>query len=114
MGDACECIWNHNAVMDRLMEVLRSAQDACTDSECSEDQLGEGGNAVGTTAMLAMWGAFALGMYMMRPNSMREGEGAQGTLEGKPAPEGGGGGGAAGGGGGGGGGGRREPPSGTA
>jgi hypothetical protein len=38
--------------MDRLMEVLRNAQDACTDSECTDGQLADDGSGVGTTTVM--------------------------------------------------------------
>jgi len=32
----CECIWNHEMAMRRLLNVLRNSQALCTDSECFE------------------------------------------------------------------------------
>ena len=36
--DLCECICGHNSAMARLLQMLRSAQDSCTDSECTDGQ----------------------------------------------------------------------------
>jgi len=70
--DLCECIFNHNSAMNRLMEILRDAQDACTDGECTDGSLPEGEQALlGTVGMMAAWVAFAGAMYLARPNSMR-------------------------------------------
>lgn len=32
----CECIWNHELAMQRLLNVLRNSQALCTDTECFE------------------------------------------------------------------------------
>ncbi|XP_030757874.1 small integral membrane protein 14 [Sitophilus oryzae] len=32
----CECIWNHEFAMRRLLNVLRNSQALCTDNECFE------------------------------------------------------------------------------
>lgn len=32
----CECIWNHEMAMRRLLNVLRNTQALCTDTECFE------------------------------------------------------------------------------
>jgi len=43
--DPCECIFNHEMAMRRLLSLLRSSQSYCTDEECLQDGLpgpGEG------------------------------------------------------------------------
>uniref|UniRef100_A0A0K8RM10 Small integral membrane protein 14 n=1 Tax=Ixodes ricinus TaxID=34613 RepID=A0A0K8RM10_IXORI len=35
--DPCECIFSHDAAMQRLISLLRSSQSTCTDSECYQD-----------------------------------------------------------------------------
>ena len=37
--DPCECIFNHEMAMRRLLSLLRSSQAACTDNECFQDGL---------------------------------------------------------------------------
>eukprot|EP00039_Didymoeca_costata_P018979 m.335800 g.335800 ORF g.335800 m.335800 type:complete len:102 (+) comp17677_c0_seq1:220-525(+) len=79
--DPCACIFSHNAAMNRLAEILRNAQDACTDSECTDGQLPDEAGGMGTMTMMALWMTFAAGLYLMRPNSMRP----QPNLAEKPA-----------------------------
>ncbi|KJH50513.1 hypothetical protein DICVIV_03363 [Dictyocaulus viviparus] len=83
MGDdPCECLFNHEAAMRRLLSLLRDTQDYCTDSECFT----EGGpSAVANNSILLwsmLWGLLALLLFFMRPNSMRSNP--QGL--GKPGP----------------------------
>ena len=43
--DPCECIFNHEMAMRRLLSLLRGSQSYCTDNECLQDGLpgpGEG------------------------------------------------------------------------
>ena len=37
--DPCECIFNHEMAMRRLLSLLRSSQAHCTDNECFQDGL---------------------------------------------------------------------------
>ncbi|KAF7282610.1 small integral membrane protein 14 [Rhynchophorus ferrugineus] len=32
----CECFWNHELAMRRLLNILRNSQNHCTDNECFE------------------------------------------------------------------------------
>lgn len=34
--DPCECIFNHEMAMRRLLSLLRQSQSYCTDEECSQ------------------------------------------------------------------------------
>eukprot|EP00092_Neocalanus_flemingeri_P034994 GFUD01038078.1.p1 GENE.GFUD01038078.1~~GFUD01038078.1.p1 ORF type:complete len:108 (+),score=25.16 GFUD01038078.1:182-505(+) len=83
--DPCECIFNHEMAMRRLLSLLRSSQSYCTDNECLQDGLpgpGEGNVAAdpGNFMMMMMgWMMMAMLMYFMRPQSMRNN-----SLEGKP------------------------------
>lgn len=83
--DPCECIFNHEMAMRRLLSLLRGSQSACTDTECFTDGLptpGEGAGGAGEPGsfmMMAMaWMVMAMMMYFMRPNSLR------GEPQGKP------------------------------
>ena len=103
--DPCECIFNHEMAMRRLLSLLRSSQAACTDNECFQDGLpgpgqGDAGqwepetNAVtynkwsfsaGSDNFMMMmigWMLMAAMMYFLRPNSMRNN-----STEGKPQGE---------------------------
>ena len=67
--DPCECLWNHEMMMRRLISLLRQGQSYCTDSECLEQLPGlpraeSAGNSF--LVMFAMM-ALAVAMYMMRP-----------------------------------------------
>ena len=76
--DPCECIFNHEMAMRRLLSLLRSSQSACTDSECFTDGLpgptdaqAAGGDSPGFMMMMMAWMVMALMMFLMRPQSMR-------------------------------------------
>ena len=43
--DPCECIFNHEMAMRRLLSLLRSSQTYCTDNECLQDGLPGPGEA---------------------------------------------------------------------
>ena len=100
--DPCECIFNHEMAMRRLLSLLRSSQTYCTDNECLQDGLPGPGQPQGETnciqngtkylylsassdnfMMLMMgWMLMAVVMYFLRPNSMRSN-----STEGKPSGE---------------------------
>jgi len=72
--DPCECIFNHEMAMRRLLSLLRSSQSYCTDNECFQDGLPgpNQGNGDNTFAMMAMmWVVLAVILYLFRPQSMR-------------------------------------------
>jgi len=72
--DPCECIFNHEMAMRRLLSLLRQSQAYCTDSECTQDGLPGPGQAAGDNSffMMAMaWMVIAFLMYLFRPSSMR-------------------------------------------
>eukprot|EP00090_Calanus_glacialis_P009008 TRINITY_DN1733_c0_g1_i1.p2 TRINITY_DN1733_c0_g1~~TRINITY_DN1733_c0_g1_i1.p2 ORF type:complete len:107 (-),score=29.51 TRINITY_DN1733_c0_g1_i1:401-721(-) len=83
--DPCECIFNHEMAMRRLLSLLRGSQSYCTDNECLQDGLpgpGEGNAAADPGNFMMMmvgWMIMAMMMYFMRPQSMRNN-----SLEGKP------------------------------
>lgn len=89
--DPCECIFNHEMAMRRLLSLLRQSQGYCTDSECFQDGLPGPSNqqgADGNFMMFAMvWMMMAFVMYLLRPQSLRGNRG-----DAKPqGPQGGGG-----------------------
>merc|ERR1712080_555332 len=55
--DPCECIFNHEMAMRRLLSLLRNSQSACTDSECFTDGLpGPANNTGGEPGSFMMMG----------------------------------------------------------
>ncbi|KAL1490957.1 hypothetical protein ABEB36_011626 [Hypothenemus hampei] len=42
--DPCECIWDHEMAMRRLLNILRNSQNLCTDAECFEPGPGAPGS----------------------------------------------------------------------
>ncbi|CAG9114761.1 hypothetical protein JYU34_007649 [Plutella xylostella] len=70
--DPCECLWNHELAMRRLISLLRQGQSYCTDTECLEELPGPGAGAEGGNFMIMfMMLAVALAMYMLRPRRNR-------------------------------------------
>uniref|UniRef100_A0A131YRN4 Small integral membrane protein 14 n=1 Tax=Rhipicephalus appendiculatus TaxID=34631 RepID=A0A131YRN4_RHIAP len=71
--DPCECIFSHDAAMQRLISLLRSSQSACTDSECLQEmpsmQQAAGGS--GFFLVIVGWMLLAMALYYLRPNSLR-------------------------------------------
>lgn len=69
--DPCECLWNHELAMRRLISLLRQGQSYCTDSECLDELPGlpRAGteSAGGDFLMMFLMMALAVAMYVMRP-----------------------------------------------
>jgi len=90
--DPCECVWNHEMAMQRLMNLLRNSQSYCTDNECIQELPGPNSDPSGaggfSTMMMMMigWLVIATALFLLRPSSMR-----RQTSNEKPAPMGGGG-----------------------
>ncbi|KAI1721675.1 small integral membrane protein 14 [Ditylenchus destructor] len=85
--DPCECVFNHEAMMRRLLSLLRDSQADCTDTDCTTSTVtGESGSS--NLMLIAMaWGLLAMFMFFLRPSSMRSGgqnSNGEGQLEGKP------------------------------
>ncbi|KAK7087833.1 small integral membrane protein 14-like [Littorina saxatilis] len=88
--DPCECVWNHENAMQRLINLLRSSQsqDACTDSGCLTDTPGMNAPDGGYSTMITMmigWLVVATALFLLRPRSLRD------NGDSKPSPSGGGG-----------------------
>lgn len=77
--DPCECIFSHEAAMQRLISLLRSSQSACTDSECFQElpsmQQAAGGS--GFFLVMVGWMVLAMVLYYLRPNSLRNRDGGK-------------------------------------
>jgi len=75
--DPCECIFSHEAAMNRLLNLLRNSQSTCTDSECFTDglpgppQSAGGGDGWNTWMIVLLWFVMALTLFFMRPSSLR-------------------------------------------
>merc|ERR1712029_1264461 len=74
--DPCECIFNHEMAMRRLLSLLRSSQSYCTDNECLQDGLpgpgeGQASDPSSFMMMTVAWMVMAVIKYLMRPQSMR-------------------------------------------
>ncbi|XP_065318011.1 small integral membrane protein 14-like [Gordionus sp. m RMFG-2023] len=81
--DFCECI-NHESAMQRLISLLRSTQNYCTDNECLTDMPGSNLNRIGgqggfemssTFMIFGLWLVLAILLYVFRPSSLRTGNG---------------------------------------
>ncbi|KAK3609007.1 hypothetical protein CHS0354_019820 [Potamilus streckersoni] len=74
--DPCECLWNHESAMQRLINLLRNSQDACTDTNCFSELPGQNTSPDGgfSTMMLMMlgWLVMATALYLFRPQSLRD------------------------------------------
>ena len=74
--DPCECIWNHENAMQRLINMLRNTQSYCTDNECITELPGANNAPDGgfSTMMLMMvgWMVVATALYLLRPRSLRQ------------------------------------------
>lgn len=92
--DPCECIWNHELAMRRLLSLLRQGQSYCTEAECLDElsPLATPGTTSGNGfLMIFLIIAFAVLMYVMRPSALRQREGknptgGQGPSGEPPAP----------------------------
>ncbi|XP_065345416.1 small integral membrane protein 14 [Cloeon dipterum] len=74
--DPCECIWNHEMAMRRLLSLLRQGQSYCTDTQCFDPPLSGGlqsdsGSNDGLFLMMMGWVMLAVVLYMTRPASLR-------------------------------------------
>jgi hypothetical protein len=74
--DPCECVWNHEMAMQRLMNLLRNSQSYCTENECIQDMPGPQGDpsSMGFNMMMIMmvgWLVIATALFLLRPASLR-------------------------------------------
>ncbi|CAH0721896.1 unnamed protein product, partial [Brenthis ino] len=67
--DPCECLWNHELAMRRLISLLRQGQSYCTDNECLDELPGlpPASSAGNSFLMMFLMMVLAVAMYMMRP-----------------------------------------------
>ncbi|XP_043788402.1 small integral membrane protein 14 [Apis laboriosa] len=73
--DLCECIWNHEFAMQRLLSILRQSQNYCTDNECFDMSRLPGPRDVPSWNlnffMILLIIVFVVLMYALRPQSLR-------------------------------------------
>jgi len=72
--DPCECIFNHEMAMRRLLSLLRQSQSYCTDNECTDGSLpgpSESGPSDSFLMMTMIWAVLAIVLYLFRPSSLR-------------------------------------------
>lgn len=84
--DPCECVWNHQMAMQRLLNLLRNSQSYCSDNECIQDMPGPQGDpsadGFGMMMMLMVgWVVIATALFLLRPQSLRR------QPDAKPRPE---------------------------
>ncbi|XP_057365215.1 small integral membrane protein 14-like [Daphnia carinata] len=77
--DPCECLWNHELAMQRLISLLRSSQSYCTDNECISDLPGLQGQQQAHESnipfLVLCWVVLAMALFFLRPSStMRQGD----------------------------------------
>ncbi|CAH1711846.1 uncharacterized protein C34C12.4 [Aphis gossypii] len=76
-NDPCECFWNHELSMQRLLSLLRQSQSACTDIDCLEPvqrldgPLSSNSEDTNFILLTGIWVVMALVLYFMRPNQPR-------------------------------------------
>jgi len=74
--DPCECVFNHETAMRRLLSLLRNNQQGfCTESECTSELPGPESDGLSGMnnmfMMLMLWMALALALFFLRPKSLR-------------------------------------------
>jgi len=71
--DPCECIWNQELAMRRLINLLRSSQSYCNDNECLDlpGFQGQSQNESNMLFLIVCWAVLAMGLFLMRPRSLR-------------------------------------------
>ncbi|XP_059057124.1 small integral membrane protein 14 [Achroia grisella] len=67
--DPCECLWNNEFAMRRLISMLRQGQSYCTGNECLEEMPELPAAPMVSSNFLIMFlvMALAFAMYMVRP-----------------------------------------------
>ncbi|BFZ05477.1 hypothetical protein BsWGS_08516 [Bradybaena similaris] len=73
--DPCECvdIMNHESAMQRLINMLRDSQNACTDSGCENppNSLPGPNGTQGYMFLMLGWMFIATLLYLLRPRTLR-------------------------------------------
>uniref|UniRef100_A0A8C8YM95 Small integral membrane protein 14 n=1 Tax=Prolemur simus TaxID=1328070 RepID=A0A8C8YM95_PROSS len=68
----CECVYSHEHVMRKLINLLLQSQSYCTDSECIQE-LPEpsGDNGISVTMILIAWMVIAVSLFLLRSPHLR-------------------------------------------
>lgn len=90
--DPCECICSHEGAMRRLISLLRDSQSYCTDNQCSPELPGPqgsdtGGNNHTAFFIMMIWIVIAFVLYLLRPQSMRQGAEKPSRNDRDPGPQ---------------------------
>eukprot|EP00049_Salpingoeca_infusionum_P017974 m.355232 g.355232 ORF g.355232 m.355232 type:complete len:100 (-) comp17202_c0_seq1:511-810(-) len=64
--DLCQCVNSHTASMNRLLQMLRGLQNACTDRNCVEGAEGPQGDNTALWFLGLLWVAFLLILFFSR------------------------------------------------
>eukprot|EP00117_Sycon_ciliatum_P002325 scpid79809/ scgid7602/ Uncharacterized protein C4orf34 homolog len=87
--DPCECVFNKERAMQRLLSMISTGQSQCTDSQCLPDgssgplnQIGDSGSPM--MWMMLLWMVVAVLLFLMRPKSLRGGKGSDDWNGGDP------------------------------
>uniref|UniRef100_A0A914YHL5 Small integral membrane protein 14 n=1 Tax=Panagrolaimus superbus TaxID=310955 RepID=A0A914YHL5_9BILA len=68
--DPCECLLSHEAMMQRLLNILRQSQDECSEGGNCTTEINISTNTF-TIGLITLLSAFAMLMFYTRPNSLR-------------------------------------------
>ncbi|KAL3268842.1 hypothetical protein HHI36_007933 [Cryptolaemus montrouzieri] len=71
--DPCECVWDHEFAMRRLLNLLRSSQSICTDNECFDEGTPSAPGS-DNTLLLTLILTVSLFLYFFRPRTERNSE----------------------------------------
>lgn len=74
--DPCECVFNREQAMQRLLSMISNGQSQCTDNQCVSNPGQSDGSSSMMMWMMALWLVVALVLFLMRPKSLRGGKGA--------------------------------------
>ncbi|CAH3160253.1 unnamed protein product [Porites lobata] len=91
--DPCECICSHEGAMRRLISLLRDSQSYCTDNQCLQELPGPqgtnntGGDSHTTFYIMMVWIVIAFVLYLLRPQSMRQGAEKPSRSDRGPGPQ---------------------------
>ncbi|KAK9889791.1 hypothetical protein WA026_007168 [Henosepilachna vigintioctopunctata] len=69
--DPCECVWDHENAMRRLLNLLRNTQSVCTDTECFEEGTPGAVSGCENALILSLIMTVSLFLYFFRPRTER-------------------------------------------
>ncbi|XP_045474570.1 small integral membrane protein 14 [Harmonia axyridis] len=69
--DPCECVWDHEFAMRRLLNLLRNSQTVCTDSECFDEGPASSPPGTENALMVTLIWVIVFFLYLYRPSTRR-------------------------------------------